>query len=136
MKMKLSKDVISFGSGAAVGVVASSLIKQYDVPIPFISDYIPYPWGNASTFGQLVAGLGLFGVAQFTKLIKNSQIKNFVTTFGVVLATTGAMNGILPAALGMRRAAARAPVRLASRVTNNRMAPLTATGIPPARVLA
>lgn len=133
---KLPKDVVSFGSGAAVGVISSALIKQYDVPIPFISDYIPQPWGNVSTFGQLVIGLGLFGTAQFTKLIKNSQIKNFVTTFGIVLAAAGAMNGVLPATLGMRRVA-RAPVRLApTRAATMALRDLTPTSIPPARVLA
>jgi len=139
---KLDKNTISFGAGAAVGVTQTILFKEYvDTqfgPIPFVGDYLPYPWGNWSSLGNVLIGGIAFGVSQFTGAVKNTDLKNFLGTYGLTTLVGGVLNGVFPASAPVaraRRLVARAPVaRAAARTVS--MAPITATGIPPATILA
>ena len=139
---KLDRNTISFGACAAVGVTQTILMKQYvDTygPIPFIGDYLPYPWGNWSTFGNILIGGVAFGVSQFTGAVKNNDIRNFLGTYGLTTLVGGVLNGVFtngaPAArrAGARRLVARAAPQVARAAS---VAPLTPTGISPATILA
>lgn len=143
--MRLERNVITFGAGASVGVAQTILFKGYIDPtfgpIPVISDYIPYPWGNWSTLGNILIGGVVFGVSQFTNVVKNGDLKNFFATYGLTTLVGGVMNGIFPTAVpvaraGARRLVARAPAARAAVARTAAMQPITQTGIPPTSILA
>jgi len=142
--MKIDKGLMIPATGAAVGTVwvvtSKAYIDSNFGPMPFIGTYIPSPWNYWSTGGSIVIGGILFGLGAFTNIIKkkNATINTFLTTFGITALVGGILNGVFYApAAGARRAGAG--VRLAPRLAQTRaagVAPITATGIPPARVLA
>lgn len=140
--MRLDKNTISFGAGAAVGVTQTILFKEYvDTqfgPIPIIGDYLPYPWGNWSSLGNILIGGIAFSVSQFTAAVKNSDLKNFLGTYGLTTLVGGILNGVFPAAVPARarRLVARAAPVARAAARGASMAPITATGIPPATILA
>ena len=143
--MRLERNVITFGAGASIGVAQTILFKEYVDPtfgpIPVISDYIPYPWGNWSTLGNILIGGVAFGVSQFTNVVKSGDLKNFLATYGLTTLVGGVMNGVFPAPAlraraGARRLVARAPAARAAVARTTSMAPITATGVPPAQILA
>lgn len=135
--MRMSRDVMINGAGAGVGVVWTVLSKQYiDTqfgPIPFIGGMLPHPWGNWSTLGSILMGGIFFGVSQFTGVIKNSSLNNFLTYFGLTTLIGGIMNGLFYGGTVARARAAgiRVAPRASSAVTN-----LTPTGVPYAKVLS
>ena len=135
----LNHDVMVNGAGAGVGVVWTVISKNYIDnnmgPIPFISDYLPHPWGYWSTTGSIIIGGVLFGLSQFSNLIRNRDLNSFLTYFGITTLIGGVMNGILYPASA--RASGRT-FRLAPRINraNASMSPLTPTGVPAAKVLA
>lgn len=139
--MKISRTIMTTGAGAGIGVIQTIVFKEYIDPnfgpIPGIGTVLPYPWGNWSTFGNILIGGVVFGLSQFTKVIKNKDLNNFLTIYGISVLIGGIMNGVFPGAPAARAGArARAPVRLAPRGRGATVAPLTQTGIPPVRVLA
>lgn len=143
--MRIERNVITFGAGASVGVAQTILMKEYVDPnfgpIPWIGGMIPYPWGNWSTLGNILIGGVVFGVSQFTNVVKNSDLKNFLATYGLTTIVGGVMNGVFPgpalrARAGARRLVARAPAVTQAVRSTAAMAPITATGIPPAQILA
>lgn len=92
--MRMDKDVIVNGAGCGVGVVQTILTQQYLGGIPGIESVIPYPWNQWGTLGNIIIGGFAFGFSQFTNIIKNYKIKNFLTYYGLVTLIGGLMNGI------------------------------------------
>jgi len=102
MVHKPEKATMILGAGAAVGVSQTVIFREYLGPIPVIGDYIPHPWGNWSSLGNIIIGGIAFGVSQFTDILKNHRdFKGFLLTYGMTTLIGGFMNGILagPAAL-------------------------------------
>jgi len=97
--MKIDKSTMVFGAGAAVGVSQTVIFREYVDstfgPIPGIGGYIPHPWGNWSSLGNIIIGGVAFGISQFTNLIKNRDFKGFLFTYGMTTLIGGFMNGIL-----------------------------------------
>jgi len=111
MVHKLDKATMVFGAGAAVGVSQTIIFREYLGPIPGIGDYVPHPWGNWSSLGNIIIGSIAFGVSQFTNIVKNSDFKGFLMAYGMTTLIGGFMNGILPGPTLITRA--RAPVSAA-----------------------
>ena len=74
MKLKLGKEKIALGAGAAIGVTQVIVMKEYVDknygPIPYLGGALPYPWGNWSTLGNIIIGGVALGITQATKLLK------------------------------------------------------------------
>jgi len=135
--VKFDKEFIATGAGCGIAVIQTVLTKEYIDPqfgpIPVIGDYLPYPWGNWSTFGNILIGGIAFGLSTFTGLVdRNYDVKKFLQVYGIGTLIGGLINGIFPTP-ALRARAAVAPRLVA---TANRMTPLTPTGIPAAKVLA
>ena len=143
--MRLDRNIVTCGAGAGVGVIQTVLMKQYvDAygPIPVVGTYIPAPWNRWSTLGNILIGGAVFGISQFTNVVKKDDVKDFLGVYGITAIVGGIMNGLFTpvvARAGAGARVARAPIRLAPTVARSaQMAPsiLTQTGIPPAKILA
>jgi len=97
--MKMVKEIIVTGAGAGVGVVQILVTKKYDGLFPLIGGYIPYPWGNYSTLGNILIGGVAFGISTFTKLL-SGDIKTFLQIYGITALIGGIANGILDTVVG------------------------------------
>lgn len=146
--MRFSKEKMALGAGASVGIIQTILMKEYvDTqfgPIPFLGDYLPYPWGNWSSTGNIIIGGIIFAASQFTNVFKGkkkgeSNINRFLGMYGLTNLVGGIMNGIFPIAQAPPPAARmNAARRLAPRVAQQQrsVAPLSQTGSPSTKILA
>ncbi|GAI26687.1 unnamed protein product, partial [marine sediment metagenome] len=75
------------GAGVAFGSVQLAVTRYY------ITD----PKWN--TFGNIILGGVALGITQFTDLIKNTDTKTAVLSYGFTTLIGGLMNGIMPIAL-------------------------------------
>lgn len=133
--MKIDKTLTINGAGASVGVVWTVLSKNYiDTTfgaIPWLGTVLPYPWGNWSTGGSIIIGGVLFGLSQFTNLIRNYTLNSFLKYFGLTALIGGLMNGLLYGAAPAARMRGLRLARAGGPISN-----LTPTGIPTAKILA
>lgn len=138
--MRIDRTTMVMGAGAGVGVIQTVLTKEYIDPtfgpIPFVGQYLPYPWGNWSTFGNIVIGGICFGVATFTNVFsRKPEIGNFLSVYGITTLIGGFMNGIFPGTAPLRAAAPALRAAVAPSMAPS-VAPITPTGIPPTTILA
>jgi len=140
-KYKLSKQKMSLGAGAGVGIAQTFVFRAYvDAQfgqIPFLKDYLPHPWANWSSTGNIIIGGIVFGLSQFTKVFKGN-IKTFTGMYGFATIVGGIMNGLFPVLPAMTARARMAPRRAVARAAApyRAMAPVTPTGIPATKILA
>ena len=137
LKKIFSKAVVTMGAGVAIGLTGAAIAKRYDGIVPLIGPYLPLPWGNYSTLGLILIGGVTLGLAK-TKIIKGADIKSVATGFGLTTLLSGVLNGIFPV-FGLPAARARLnarPVYNQAARSAARMAPISTTGIPAARILA
>lgn len=127
--MKFDKELLMMGAGAGLGVVIPAVLKKYyNVSVPFIGDYIPAPWNKTSIFIPIVAGGVVWGIAQFTKLVKDDKINNLLWMFGFTSLITGVINGAMEslpagAAAARFRTTATARPQMARAVVNSHIVP-------------
>lgn len=91
--MKIDKETIITGAGAGIGVVQILVTKKYDGLIPFIGGFIPYPWGNYSTLGNIILGGITTGISLTGKI--PGIANNVLTGYGITALFGGIVNGIL-----------------------------------------
>lgn len=96
------KAVLANGAGAGIGVVQILTLKQNDAPIPVIGDYIPYPWGNWSTLGNMIAGGIAFGLSLSNIIQSRSAFLNeALQVYGITTLFGGIASGILDSLAGL-----------------------------------
>lgn len=117
---KIDRDTMAMGSGAGIGVIQVILFKEYADTnwglFPGIGQYLPVPWGNWSTLGNIIFGGITFGLSTFTSIISNKspEANKFFQSYGIVTLVGGIMNGLFPRTAMRARAVqtAKPPVKL------------------------
>lgn len=95
--MRINKELIANGTGCGIGVVQTVVTKQYLGGVPFFDQFIPYPWNQWGSLGNILIGGILFAISQGTSWVRNFEIKSFLTMYGMTTLVGGLMNGIFPA---------------------------------------
>lgn len=129
----IDRQTMIVGAGAGVGVIQTIGFTKIAGPFPLIGDYIPTPWNQWSTLGNILFGGVAFGISTFTNLIKSSDLKTFLQTYGITALIGGITWGVVltlttPLGARGRGLALRRPV--------GQMQPKTPTGIPATKILA
>ena len=98
---KPDKRTVVFGAGAGVALAQTFLTRQYATNVPFIGDIMPTHWGQWNTLGNILIGGAAYGLSLNSKYFKKKQdLKNFLTTYGIICVMGGLLNGLFPAGLG------------------------------------
>jgi len=79
MNRVFSKATVTMGAGVGIGLVAAAVSKKYDAIVPVIGEYLPVPWGNYSTIGLMLGGLGALIVGRVKLLYNFSQSQLIIT---------------------------------------------------------
>jgi len=128
----IDKQTMVVGAGAGVGVIQTIGFTRIGGPFPLIGQYIPAPWNQWSTLGNILIGGVAFGISTFTNLI-GGDIKTFLQTYGITTLIGGITWGIIYTMIPLAGARAKG---LALARSVGTMQPRTPTGIPQTKVLA
>ena len=98
--MRINKDILVMGAGAGIGIIIPAALRKFypGQKIPYIGDTLG-DWGTYDTFIPLVTGAGTFLISQFTHIIHNDMINDFLAIYGITALATGLLNGIFPATM-------------------------------------